>query len=128
MLLLDAYCFKGLPVLLKSDAGKKIYGKFMNIADETAQAWLQGVVDLVEILHIDIQAYLDCDKYKARCNNNDWILHPLPLLTAVGNGLGGGDYYGINKDQVGGWAWCTISVEDDIPVGYEELEYIFRED
>lgn len=75
-----------------------------------------------------IGAYLDCDKYKARCNNNDWILHPLPLLTAVGNGLGGGDYYGINKDQVGGWAWCTISVEDDIPVGYEELEYIFRED
>lgn len=55
MLLLDAYCFKGLPVLLKSDAGKKIYGKFMNIADETTQAWLQGVVDLVEILHIDIQ-------------------------------------------------------------------------
>ena len=55
MLLLDAYCFKGLPVLLKSAAGKKIYGKFMNIADETAQAWLQGVVDLVEILHIDIQ-------------------------------------------------------------------------
>lgn len=46
---------KDLPVLLKSDAGKKIYGKFMNIADETAQAWLQGVVDLVEILHIDIQ-------------------------------------------------------------------------
>lgn len=55
MLLLDAYYFKGLPVLLKSDAGKKIYGKFMNIADETAQAWLQDVVDLVEILHIDIQ-------------------------------------------------------------------------
>ena len=75
-----------------------------------------------------IGAYLNCDKYKARCNNNGWILHPLPLLTAVGNGLGGGDYYGINKDQVGGWAWCTISVEDDIPVGYEELEYIFRED
>lgn len=40
MLLLDAYYFKSLPVLLKSDAGKKIYGKFMNIADETAQAWL----------------------------------------------------------------------------------------
>ena len=57
MLLLDAYCFKGLPVLLKSDAGKKIYGKFMNIADETAQAWLQGVVDSVEILHIDIQGW-----------------------------------------------------------------------
>lgn len=46
---------KDLSVLLKSDTGKKIYGKFMNIADETAQAWLQGIVDLVEILHIDIQ-------------------------------------------------------------------------
>lgn len=55
MLLLDAYYFKGLPALLESDTGNKIYGKFMNIADETAQAWLQGVVDLVDILHIDIQ-------------------------------------------------------------------------
>lgn len=55
MLLLYAYYFKNLPVLLESDTSKKIYGKFMNIADETAQAWLQGVVDLVEILHIDIQ-------------------------------------------------------------------------
>lgn len=46
---------KDLSVLLESDTGKKIYGKLMNIADETAQAWLQGVVDWVEILHIDIQ-------------------------------------------------------------------------
>lgn len=46
---------KDLPVLLESDTGKKIYGKFMNIADETAQAWLQGIVDLAEILHKDIQ-------------------------------------------------------------------------
>lgn len=51
----DAHYFKDLSVLLKSDAGKKIYGKFMNIADETAQAWLQGVVDSTEILHIDVQ-------------------------------------------------------------------------
>ena len=55
MLLLDAYYFKGLPVLLKSDAGKKIYGNFMNITNEAAYAWLQGVVNTVEILHIDIQ-------------------------------------------------------------------------
>lgn len=46
---------KDLSVLLKSDTGKKIYGKFMNIADETAQAWLQGIVDLAEIVHIDVQ-------------------------------------------------------------------------
>lgn len=51
----DAHYFKDLSVLLESDAGKKIYGKFMNIADETAQTWLQGVVDSTEILHIDVQ-------------------------------------------------------------------------
>lgn len=51
----DAHYFKDLSVLLESDTGKKIYGKFMNIADETAQTWLQGVVDSTEILHIDVQ-------------------------------------------------------------------------
>jgi len=64
-----------------------------------------------------IGAYLDCDKYKARCNNNDWILHPLPLLTAVGNGLGGGDYYGINKDQVGAWAKLIGGDDTDLAGG-----------
>lgn len=61
---------KDLSVLLESDTGKKIYGKFMNIADETAQAWLQGVVDLVEILHIDIQG-LD-------------VLYPLKMIFRLG--------------------------------------------
>lgn len=51
----DAHYFKDLSVLSESDTGKKIYGKFMNIADETAQTWLQGVVDSTEILHIDVQ-------------------------------------------------------------------------
>lgn len=40
--------------------------------------------------------YLNCDDYKLRSNNCGWVIHPLPLLTAIGNGLGGGDYYGIN--------------------------------
>lgn len=55
MFLSDTHYSKDLSVLLESDTGKKIYGKFMNIADETAQAWLQGVVDLAEIVHIDVQ-------------------------------------------------------------------------
>lgn len=37
MLLLDAYYFKNLPVLLESDTGKTIYRKFMNIADENLE-------------------------------------------------------------------------------------------
>ena len=37
------------------------------------------------------------------------------------------DYYGINTDDVGTWAWNEISVEDEPPVGYTEVKYTFRE-
>ena len=43
---------------------------------------------------------------------DDWVIHPLPLLTAMGNGLGGGDYEGINMDLVGTWAGDLIEVTD----------------
>jgi len=42
--------------------------------------------------------------------------HPLSLLTAEGNGRGGGDYRG--SGDVGRWARDIISMEDDIPEGY----------
>ena len=71
--------------------------------------------------------YLDCDKYKAHSNKNEWIIHPLPLLTAVGNGLGGGDYHGINEEDVGSWCYDTISVQKIIPNNYKEVEYTFIE-
>ena len=38
-------------------------------------------------------------------------LHPIPILTAIGNGLGAGDYSGINMDKVGSWAGDLISAE-----------------
>ena len=31
-------------------------------------------------------------------------LNPIPLLTAIGNGYGGGDYGGTNEDVCGSWA------------------------
>lgn len=40
---------------------------------------------------------------------------PLSLLTAVGNGCGGGDYCGSSQDMVGKWAWDEISIETDKP-------------
>ena len=30
-------------------------------------------------------------------------IHPLPLLLAMGNGQGGGDYFGVNAEAVGSW-------------------------
>ena len=41
--------------------------------------------------------------------------HPLAILTAEGNGRGGGDYDGPNMDMVGAWARDVISMENEAP-------------
>jgi len=48
--------------------------------------------------------------------------HPLPLLLAEGNGRGGGDYHGSNEDKIGIWARDVISVDEEIPEGFEEYD------
>lgn len=71
--------------------------------------------------------YLDCWEYVCRVirknpNGSSWIIHPLPLLTAVGNGRGGGDFRGgIGEEFVGTWAWDTIEV-----VEYQAIEELQR--
>jgi hypothetical protein len=49
------------------------------------------------------------------------LFHPLSLLTAEGNGLGGGDYKGSCEDLIGIWARDLISVEMVPPADYSEL-------
>jgi hypothetical protein len=45
-------------------------------------------------------------------SNQEDVLHPLPLLTAEGNGRGGGDFRGDDpQNLVGSWARDLISVE-----------------
>ena len=46
-------------------------------------------------------------------------LHPLPLLTAEGTGRGGGDYR--EDPLVGTWARHVVSMEKEIPHGYDVL-------
>jgi len=50
-------------------------------------------------------------------------LHPLPLLTAEGNGRGGGDIYDA-PSFVGSWARDVISVEEMLPEGFEEIVFV----
>lgn len=47
--------------------------------------------------------------------DDSMYLHPLSLLTAEGNGRGGGDYNGPNIDMVGSWARDVISMENEAP-------------
>jgi hypothetical protein len=60
---------------------------------------------------------------KQKCSS----IHPLPLLTAEGNGNGGGDYYGENKNMVGIWARDIISISDTVPEGFTELKCVFMD-
>lgn len=76
------------------------------------------------------KTYIDCTKYRERCAEKDapdWVIHPLPLLTAVGNGQGGGDYRGSDIEQVGTWYMSEISVEDEPPIDYKEYAPTFIE-
>ena len=76
-----------------------------------------------------LEQFLDIDRYIMRSTEDDWCIHPLSLLTACGNGLGGGDYWrkGLDIEEVGAWCWDSISFEDEIPEGYEEVYVTFVE-
>lgn len=54
---------------------------------------------------------------------------PLSLLLAMGNGLGGGDYYGQNRDHVGYWVPYASGVffSDEIPAGFSNFTPDFSE-
>lgn len=67
------------------------------------------------------------DKSKVIEDSRGFRIHPLPLLTAEGNGRGGGDYSGSHEDLVGSWARDVISVEKKIPNGYTLLDAAFHE-
>ena len=55
-----------------------------------------------------------------------WCISPIPLMTAVGNGRGGGDYDGVNFDKVGSWAWDEVSIGKKISDDYKKLDIYFK--
>lgn len=71
------------------------------------------------ILNHTKKQYVDKDKCKSD-------IHPLPLLTAEGNGRGGGDYYGRHEELCGTWARDLISVDRELPDDYTEIHCDFE--
>lgn len=95
------------------------------------------------LVNWETKEYIDLKKCKKDSKNfmtDTWnkkkyemTLHPLPLLTAIGNGRGGGDYVnGINKDKIGMWAWNLISIEpyltDEMKKSFKKIDISFKED
>ena len=64
----------------------------------------------------------------ATSRRDQYIIHPLPLLTYESDAGGGGDYSGDCEEWVGAWARDLISVENDAPdEEYKEIVVPFRE-
>jgi hypothetical protein len=77
------------------------------------------------IINHDAKEYVD----KTKCIDQDgWVIHPLPLLTAEGNGRGGGDFRG-ESSLVGIWSRENISVTEIKPSKeYDELIFDLKEE
>lgn len=54
-------------------------------------------------------------------------IHPLSLLTAEGNGRGGGDFHG-EDERIGSWSRDIISLEDKVPEDYQLFNGQFTEE
>ncbi|MEU8901318.1 hypothetical protein AB0C65_36000 [Nocardia sp. NPDC048505] len=66
------------------------------------------------VINHDRRTYVDKAKIKKDRYRDGWVMHPLPILTAEGEG---------NEGLWGSWARARITVADEIPEEYTELEF-----
>lgn len=94
--------------------------------EECERACTGYLVDLDRHTFVDVAA---------SCNGADteshWVFHPLPLLTAVGNGQGSGDYRsGDDRDLdpeglVGSWAGHRVAWVREAPEAMAQTACVF---
>lgn len=78
------------------------------------------------VLNDTRRLFVDTDKQPA--DGWDYRIHALPLLIANGNGRGGGDFRGgRGLDLIGTWLGDVVTVADEVPAGYAEMDAIFVE-
>jgi hypothetical protein len=77
------------------------------------------------LINHDLKTYIDCNEYYKTNAEDGWCLHPLSLLTAIGNGLGLGDYNGIHCQDVGIWADNLLEIADTPPENYTKDYFEF---
>lgn len=102
-----------------------------NIMDSDEEFPLNGLF----LVNETKKQFVDCDYYFESMDAMNfesakgYVLHPLPILTAVGNGFGGGDYWSEkHMAYVGYWAGDWISVTAVHPDDrFEEIEPVFCE-
>lgn len=87
------------------------------------------------ILNLSKFEFINVNKYwnnsVIMIDKEPWVLNPIAILTAVGNGRGGGDYFGSDMEHVGRWAGDVIVISErnpaEISSNYLELNVTFKE-
>lgn len=94
-------------------------GRVIKYTTPAAEHVLSGkyIVNLTKKTYINFDEYYKANKRKETWfdgegvkHESTWCIHPLPILTACGNGLGGGDYHGSCMGIVGAWAFDEIEI------------------
>lgn len=112
---------------------KELYRKAYKLKEHSME-YRPLNVEYMLLVNWSKKEFIDMYEYIKRNTIEGWCIHPLSLLTAIGNGFGGGDYRGINQELVGQWAFDEISFEqcdmkdDLISKGFIEMFCDFKEE
>lgn len=96
--------------------------------DKETLEWGNYRLDNKFLVNHDKKIFFDLSRYKEE--NKNCLCHPLPLLTAIGNGRGGGDYCGSNENLIGNWTWDVLEILEKPPTNpeYKEITFFFEEE
>lgn len=78
------------------------------------------------LVNHDKKVCISFDKWIEGYKDKEWPIFPVSILTAIGNGRGGGDYFGNAMARVGSWTWDLIEITKKKPEGYEVLDFTFH--
>jgi hypothetical protein len=103
-------------------------GIFKKVGDDEGIVCDEANLAIRYIVNHSKNQYVDLNSLPK--DKDGWQIHALPLLTAEGNGQGGGDYWGADQSTVGTWARDLISscsIAEDIPHGFKKISPKFKE-
>lgn len=120
----------------EKDSKSNIYHKCSNVEDRklTNKKLMKHKKNLRYIINHTKKEFVDLThltptKFTFNGIEECWYIHPMSLLTAEGNGNGGGDYFGEDETKVGAWARDVISTDTSITNfnDYKEIKVKFHE-
>jgi hypothetical protein len=110
-----------------NDLSASLFSKrdFATLSSDTKGMFL---VNHSRRVRIDMTAYIRENTVRGG-DWDGWCANPLPLLTACGNGRGGGDFRkgSVGYENIGIWAFDRLEYTDAVPADYDTVAYCFNE-